>query len=162
MEMIHSRSYTYIIKNVYPDASEVFDTVLDDDKIMQHWSQLLQHMTNSSMPNTNLIVVTHGNLQQKDTQQELMTGKNSKGNSTEQSSTLTFLKALGSMSPSLARLHLVNSKLWKDPLRLSLLSPEMKANILSLLNRSSKWQDGDDEEMVTHRWGRKTQRSKDV
>ena len=34
MEMIHSRSYTYIIKNVYPDASEVFDTVLDDPKIM--------------------------------------------------------------------------------------------------------------------------------
>ena len=33
--MIHSRSYTYIIKNVYPDASEVFDTVLDDPKIMQ-------------------------------------------------------------------------------------------------------------------------------
>ena len=27
MEMIHSRSYTYIIKNVYPDASEVFDTI---------------------------------------------------------------------------------------------------------------------------------------
>ena len=35
MEMIHSRSYTYIIKNVYPDPSEVFDTVLDDPKIMQ-------------------------------------------------------------------------------------------------------------------------------
>jgi ribonucleoside-diphosphate reductase beta chain len=34
MEMIHSRSYTYIIKNVYPDASEVFDNVLDDPKIM--------------------------------------------------------------------------------------------------------------------------------
>ena len=29
MEMIHSRSYTYIIKNVYPDPSEVFDTILD-------------------------------------------------------------------------------------------------------------------------------------
>ena len=29
MEMIHSRSYTYIIKNVYPDASEVFDTILE-------------------------------------------------------------------------------------------------------------------------------------
>ena len=101
-------------------------------------SQSLQHKTNSSLPNTNSIVVTHGNLQQKDTPQELMTGKNSKGNSTEQSSTSTFLKALGFMSPSLARLHLVNSKLWKDPLRLSLLSPEMKANILSLLNRSSK------------------------
>jgi len=34
MEMIHSRSYTYIIKNVYPDPSEVFDTILDDDKIL--------------------------------------------------------------------------------------------------------------------------------
>ena len=35
MEMIHSRSYTHIIKNVYPDASEVFDTILDDDQILK-------------------------------------------------------------------------------------------------------------------------------
>ena len=34
MEMIHSRSYTYIIKNVYPNPSEVFDTILEDDKIL--------------------------------------------------------------------------------------------------------------------------------
>jgi len=34
MEMIHSRSYTYIIKNVYSDPSEVFDTILDDQKIL--------------------------------------------------------------------------------------------------------------------------------
>ena len=34
MEMIHSRSYTHIIKNVYPDPSEVFDTILDDEKIL--------------------------------------------------------------------------------------------------------------------------------
>ncbi len=34
MEMIHSRSYTYIIKNVYPDPSEVFDTILNDQKIL--------------------------------------------------------------------------------------------------------------------------------
>ena len=34
MEMIHSRSYTHIIKNVYPDPSEVFDTILDDEKII--------------------------------------------------------------------------------------------------------------------------------
>ena len=34
MEMIHSRSYTYIIKNVYPDPSEVFDTILNDEKIL--------------------------------------------------------------------------------------------------------------------------------
>ena len=35
MEMIHSRSYTYIIKNVYPDPTEVLDTIIDDDKIIE-------------------------------------------------------------------------------------------------------------------------------
>ena len=35
MEMIHSRSYTYIIKNVYPDPSEVFDTIIEDDRILE-------------------------------------------------------------------------------------------------------------------------------
>ena len=35
MEMIHSRSYTYIVKNVYSDASEVFDTILTDERILE-------------------------------------------------------------------------------------------------------------------------------
>ena len=35
MEMIHSRSYTYIIKNVYSNPSDVFDTILCDDRIME-------------------------------------------------------------------------------------------------------------------------------
>ncbi|AIX20090.1 ribonucleotide reductase subunit B [Synechococcus phage ACG-2014f] len=35
MEMIHSRSYTHIIKNLYPDPSEVFDTILTDEKILE-------------------------------------------------------------------------------------------------------------------------------
>ena len=34
MEMIHSRSYTYIIKNVYADPSDVFDKILSDDRIL--------------------------------------------------------------------------------------------------------------------------------
>ena len=34
MEMIHSRSYTHIIKNVYADPSDVFDNILDDEKIL--------------------------------------------------------------------------------------------------------------------------------
>jgi len=34
MEMIHSRSYTYIIKNIYSDPSEIFDTILDDKNIL--------------------------------------------------------------------------------------------------------------------------------
>jgi len=35
MEMIHSRSYTYIMKNVYSDPSEVFDTILRDPRILE-------------------------------------------------------------------------------------------------------------------------------
>ena len=33
METIHSRSYTYIIKNLYSQPSDVFDTIIKDDKI---------------------------------------------------------------------------------------------------------------------------------
>ena len=35
MEMIHSRSYTYVIKNVYPDPAEVFDTIIHDPRILE-------------------------------------------------------------------------------------------------------------------------------
>ena len=42
MEMIHSRSYTYIIKNIYPDPSEVFDTILDDDRILSRAKSVTQ------------------------------------------------------------------------------------------------------------------------
>ena len=34
-ETIHSRSYTHIMKNVYADPSEVFDTILDDEEILK-------------------------------------------------------------------------------------------------------------------------------
>ena len=33
METIHSRSYTYIIKNLYSQPSDVFDTIIEDEKI---------------------------------------------------------------------------------------------------------------------------------
>ena len=35
MEMIHSRSYTYIIKNIYSDPSEVLDKIISDPKILE-------------------------------------------------------------------------------------------------------------------------------
>ena len=42
MEMIHSRSYTYIIKNVYSDPSEVFDTILTNDRILERASSVTE------------------------------------------------------------------------------------------------------------------------
>ena len=35
MEMIHSRSYTYIIKNIYSDPSEIFDKIVNDPRILE-------------------------------------------------------------------------------------------------------------------------------
>ena len=40
MEMIHSRSYTHIIKNLYPNPDEVFNTILDDEKILSRASSV--------------------------------------------------------------------------------------------------------------------------
>jgi len=42
MEMIHSRSYTYIIKNVYSDPSEVFDTIINDPRIVERATTVTQ------------------------------------------------------------------------------------------------------------------------
>ncbi len=42
MEMIHSRSYTYIIKNVYADPSEVFDKIVTDKRILERASSVTQ------------------------------------------------------------------------------------------------------------------------
>tara|TARA_B100001057_G_scaffold496817_1_gene599314 strand:- start:1817 stop:2962 length:1146 start_codon:yes stop_codon:yes gene_type:complete len=42
MEMIHSRSYTYIIKNIYSNPSEVFDTIITDNRILSRASTVTQ------------------------------------------------------------------------------------------------------------------------
>ena len=42
MEMIHSRSYTYIIKNVYSDPSEVFDKIVSDPRILERASSVTE------------------------------------------------------------------------------------------------------------------------
>ena len=42
MEMIHSRSYTYVIKNVYSDPSEVFDTIINDPRILERASSVTE------------------------------------------------------------------------------------------------------------------------
>lgn len=42
MEMIHSRSYTHIIKNVYANPSEVFDTIIKDEMILERAKSVTQ------------------------------------------------------------------------------------------------------------------------
>ena len=42
MEMIHSRSYTYIIKNVYSDPSEIFNKIVTDERILERAKSVTQ------------------------------------------------------------------------------------------------------------------------
>ena len=42
MEAIHSRSYTYIIKNLYANPNQVFDTIIEDEKIEKRSKSVTQ------------------------------------------------------------------------------------------------------------------------
>ena len=74
MEMIHSRSYTHIIKNLYAQPEEIFDTILGDEKIIsccepvtrmmilfrtlttlikERWEQALEGVTRQSLTDMN-------------------------------------------------------------------------------------------------------------
>ena len=46
MEMIHSRSYTYVIKNVYADPSEVFDTIIKEPRILERAASVTESYDN--------------------------------------------------------------------------------------------------------------------
>ena len=46
MEMIHSRSYTYIIKNVYANPSDVFDTIIRDERILERAASVTESYDN--------------------------------------------------------------------------------------------------------------------
>jgi ribonucleoside-diphosphate reductase beta chain len=42
-ETIHSYSYTYIIKNIYPNPSDVFDSILKDEEILKRASSVTKY-----------------------------------------------------------------------------------------------------------------------
>jgi ribonucleotide reductase beta subunit family protein with ferritin-like domain len=123
MEMIHSRSYTYIIKNVYSDPSEVFDTIVGDERILERarsvtesYDDFIQSAQSYGASNAwmhNLEGVS------------MMLNENS----IEQSQTLIFLKVFASTLVLLVVSPLVNLSLWKDPLKSLVSSQETKTSI---------------------------------
>ena len=62
METIHSRSYTYIMKNVYADPSEVFDTILNDDEIVKRAISVTENYDRFSEIAQNYFVKGEGSL----------------------------------------------------------------------------------------------------
>ena len=148
--MIHSRSYTYVIKNVYSDPAEVFDTILDDDRILSRASSVTESYNDfihSAQEYGNGSLWEFAN---DGVDLGISERYNQSVNFIERLPMSTSSKESGSMSRLLARLRLVNSALWRDPLKLSLSSPETKTSILSLLKTSST--NGVKE--MTQRWQR--------
>ena len=96
MEMIHSRSYTYIIKNIYPDPSDIFDHIITDDRILERAKSVTESyddFINSAQQWGN------GNMWKEDFRNSPSSKweiKDVKRKLFEQSPTLTFLRVLGS------------------------------------------------------------------
>ena len=156
MEMIHSRSYTYIIKNVYPDAAEVFDTILDDERIIDRAKSVTQAYDDFIQA-----AQQYGNTSDWEMAQEgagyfRENRKELKRKLYRAVANVNILEGLDSMFRLLARLRLVNSNLWKDPLKSSLSSQETKISILQLLKTSST----SGVQGMTQRWQKLLKRKK--
>jgi len=65
MEMIHSRSYTYIIKNVYSDPSEVFDKIVTDNRILERANSVTESYDDFINSAHTMIILQCGNLPQR-------------------------------------------------------------------------------------------------
>ena len=97
MEMIHSRSYTYIIKNVYSDPSEVLDKIVTDKRILERAESVTEHMMTSLTVLKPGALGVCGRVTLEIHQHHNGKSKMSSANSTEQLLMLTFLRVLGSM-----------------------------------------------------------------
>ena len=119
MEMIHSRSYTHIIKNVYADPSDVFDHILTDDRIVERAASVTEaynEFINAAHAWDNTQTWQHA-LEQVSTHKT--PAMNSSANSSEQLQTLIFLKVFAFTYHLHVVLLLANSKLWKEVQRSS-------------------------------------------
>jgi len=61
-ETIHSRSYTHIMKNVYADPSEVFDTILNDEEILKRAVSVTENYDKFSKMAEDYFVKGKGNI----------------------------------------------------------------------------------------------------
>ena len=122
--MIHSRSYTYIIKNVYSNPGDVFDTILDDEKVMERASSVTESYDD---------FISHAHEYDNGTMWDLAREGHPTGQYDRRelkrklyraSLMLTFWKAFASTFPSRVRLLLARINLWRA-----------SAKILSLIAR---------------------------
>jgi ribonucleoside-diphosphate reductase beta chain len=148
MEMIHSRSYTYIIKNVYSDPSEVFDTIINDERILERaksvtesyddFIQTAQDYGSSNIWMHNLEKVTYA-------QQSLNDVKRKLYRAIANVNILEGIRFYVSFACSFAFGEL---KLMEGSAKIiSLIARDENQHLAITQNILNKWRDGDDPEM---------------
>jgi ribonucleoside-diphosphate reductase beta chain len=148
MEMIHSRSYTYIIKNIYSDPSEVFDTIITDERILERaksvtesYDDFIQASQDYGSSNTwmhNLEKVTYA-------QQSLNDVKRKLYRAVANVNILEGIRFYVSFACSFAFGEL---KLMEGSAKIiSLIARDENQHLAITQNILNKWRDGDDPEM---------------
>ena len=149
MEMIHSRSYTHIIKNVYPDPSEVFDTILDDEKILARAESVTKAYDDFINIANEYGQSNNWKPDWKDHVNAEWTRKDLKRHLYRAVANVYILEGIRFMSLSLAPLHLVSLSYLKDQTKIiSLIARDESQHCAVTQNILNKWKEGDDPEMM--------------
>ena len=150
MEMIHSRSYTYIIKNVYSDPTEVFDTILEDEKILSRASSVTQSYDD---------FINHAHEYDNGTMWELAKDGHYTGQFDRRElkrklyravANVNILEGIRFYTSFACSFAFGENKLMEGSAKiLSLIARDESQHLVLTQNILNKWRDGDDSEMQT-------------
>ena len=149
MEMIHSRSYTYIIKNVYPDVTEVFDTILTDPNILSRAASVTESYDS-------FINVAHewdtGNLWKEDRQASFLASyemKHVKRKLYQAVANVNILEGIRFYVSFACSFAFGELKLMEGSAKIiSLIARDENQHLVITQNILNKWRDGDDPEFA--------------
>jgi ribonucleotide reductase beta subunit family protein with ferritin-like domain len=148
MEMIHSRSYTYIIKNIYSNPSEVFDTILSDDRILERAHSVTEaynDFINSAQNYGNSDLWKHAQEQVPYAQQERYELKRKLFRAVANVNILEGIRFYVSFACSFAFGEL---KLMEGSAKIiGLIARDESQHLVITQNILNKWKDGDDPDM---------------
>jgi ribonucleoside-diphosphate reductase beta chain len=148
MEMIHSRSYTYIIKNVYSDPSEVFDTIISDERILERAKSVTESyddFINAAHQYDNSNEWIHALEQVPSAQESLKDVKRKLYRAVANVNILEGIRFYVSFACSFAFGEL---KLMEGSAKIiSLIARDENQHLAITQNILNKWRDGDDPEM---------------
>ena len=148
MEMIHSRSYTYIIKNVYSNPGDVFDTILDDENVMSRASSVTESYDILSNMLISMMAALCGILQEKVTRVDNGNRRELKRKLYRAIANVNILEGIRFYVSFACSFAFGENKLMEGSAKiLSLIARDESQHLVITQNILRKWSEGDDPEM---------------